>query len=254
MEAIIESLGTNIYESNGHKGYLILWKLISPFCKKWSRNRDPDMERVKEVYDYYMNHSGYVPNMIHLAELPDEGLVCYDGNHRREVFNMGIAQGSEIICIVDIMFDTTQRDVYKAFTNLNKSVQVPAIYIDEGENNETIESTIKLEIIALVKHYETQYKSFLSTSPRYHAPNFNRDALVDNIYAIYKSFNKTVTISEIGKLLTKLNTEYSQGRLCRPHSSYRTTLLEKCRKHNMWLFIERAIPFEHMELVLNMSV
>jgi hypothetical protein len=28
-------------------------------------------------------------------------------------------------------------------------------------------------------------------------------------------------------------------------------LLEKCKKHNMWLFIEKTIPFEHVERVLH---
>lgn len=110
METVVESLGTNIYESNHHKGYLILWKLIAPMCKKWSRNRAPNVERVKEMFDYHVNADGYIPNTIHLAELSDEGLVCYDGNHRREVFNMCNAQGKDIICIVDIMFNATQSD------------------------------------------------------------------------------------------------------------------------------------------------
>ena len=56
MEAIFDSLGQCIYKTQLHKGYLIKWRLVSPFCKKWSGNRDADMSRVTEMVDYY--HKG----------------------------------------------------------------------------------------------------------------------------------------------------------------------------------------------------
>ena len=30
-------------------------------------------------------------------------------------------------------------------------------------------------------------------------------------------------------------------------STFSFFILEKCKKHNMWLFIEKTIPFEHVE-------
>ena len=48
-----------------------------------------------------------------------------------------------------------------------------------------------------------------------------------------------------------LNEEYSQGNICRPHSSYKKSVVDKCRKYNMWLFIERIIPIEHIEQIIN---
>jgi hypothetical protein len=232
-----------VYNFNGHKGYMLKWKLIAPLCKKWSRNRDPDMERVTEMHDH-QTKNGYIPKMIHLAEIKEEGVVCYDGNHRREVFNM--CNDDELVCIVDVMFDTTQNEVYKAFNNINKSVQLPAIYVEE--HNE--DNSVKIEILKLVKKFETKYKVFVSASARCHAPNFNRDALTDNIYEIYKSLRQTVSIDQIGKLLSKLNVEYSRERLCRPHSLYKPSVIEKCKAQNLWLFVERTIPFDHVEKVM----
>lgn len=243
METIFDSLGQTIYTLKGHKGYLIQWKLIAPFCKKWSRNRDPDMQRVNEMV-MHLNKGGYIPRMIHLAELNDEGIVCYDGNHRKEVFNQ--CDDETFVTIVDIMFHSTQNEVYKAFNNINKSVQLPAIYMEDTSDD----SAVKQDIIALVKQYETNYKSYLSSSARCHAPHFNRDTFTDNLYEIYKSFNKTVTIEHIGTLLTKLNNEYSEGRICRPHSAYKSSLIEKCKKQNLWLFMEKTIPFEHLERLM----
>lgn len=236
MEAIFDSLGKSIYNIKGHKGYMIQWKLIAPFCKKWSRNRDPDMERVNKMVEHY-HKGGYIPKMIHLAEIKDEGMVCYDGNHRKEVFS--ICLDEKVLCVVDVMFNATHNDVYKAYNIINKSIPLSV-----SDNN------IKVEIIKLVTHYETKYRSFLSTSSRYHAPHFNRDAFTHNIYSIYKSFGKSVSVEKIGKLLDKLNYEYSQGRLCRPHSVYKPHILEKCKKHNLWLFIEKQIPFEHVDKML----
>lgn len=246
MEAIFDSLGHPIYITNGHKGYIIKWKLIVPICKKWSQNRDPDMSRVDEMIEYYKK-GGYILSMIHLAEIKGEGIVCYDGNHRRELFDKCCDDFTT--CIVDVMFNTTQNEIYKAFNNINKSVQLPAIYTEEGKDD----IKVKDEILQLVRHYETKYKAFLSTSARCHAPNFNRDTLTDNIYNIYKSFNSIVSVEEIGRLLEQLNFEYSQGRICHPHSYYdvlppkTSLLLEKCRKYNFWLFMEKTIPFEHVK-------
>ena len=167
MEAVIASLGKSIYShgNNTHKGYLLSWNLIAPLCSKWSRNRDPDMQRVAEMHDFYMK-GGYIPKVIHLAEIIGEGLVCYDGNHRRELFNQ--CKGDDIACIIDVMFNASQNDVYKAFNNINKSVQVPAVYLEE-DTNETY--TVKHDIIELVKSFESKYMPLRSTSVRCHAPH-----------------------------------------------------------------------------------
>ena len=178
-----------------------------------------------------------------MAELKDEGLVCYDGNHRREVFNK---TEEDIMCVIDVMFGATQNDVYKTFNNINKSVQLPAIYIEEANN----ENNIKADILKLVKEYEMKYRAFLSASARCHTPNFNRDGFTDNIYSIYKALGCVISIEQIAALLERLNLEYAQGRMCRPHSVYKQAVVDKCKKHNMWLFIEKTIPFEHMEQLL----
>jgi hypothetical protein len=243
METIFDSLGKVLYDAHGHKGYLIPWKLIAPFCKKWSRNRDADMGRVEEMLRHF-EAGGYVPRMIHLAETQDEGIVCYDGHHRKEVFNC--CKDDALACIIDVMFNATQRDVYMAFNNINKSVQLPAIYIDERSDT----SEVKVQIIDLVKQYENKHKALSSSSPRCRAPHFNRDRFTDNVYEIYKSLGSSFSIVQVGKLLDRLNSEYSFGRICRPHSLYKASIIDKCKKHSMWLFLEGTIPVEHVELLL----
>jgi len=120
MQSIIESFGTQLYEEGNHVGYKVHVKHMIPLWKKWSRNRDPDMERVNEI----LESRAYIPKFIHLAELEGEGLVCYDGNHRRVVLEK---LGGDETCIVDVMFGATTDDVYQAFVNINKGVERPLV-------------------------------------------------------------------------------------------------------------------------------
>ena len=211
-------------------------------CRRWSYNRESDHERVKEMIEYYKN-GGYIPTVIHLADIHGSGLVCYDGNHRREVFD--VCMTDDDVCTVDIMFDVSHQQVYETFININKSVQLPAVYIESNEI-----SMVKTQMIELVKSYEKKYKHFVSPSANCHTPNFNRDRFTDNIYEIYNAYNGRLTVSEIGQLLEKLNIEYSKGNICRPHSTYKDSVLKKCAEYNLWLFLDRTIPTEHIEKML----
>lgn len=235
MQSIIDSFGTRLYEEGNHVGYKVHVKHMIPLWKKWSKNRDPDMERVNEI----LESRAYIPKFIHLAELDGEGLVCYDGNHRRVVLEKHEDPGS---CIVDVMFGASTDDVYQAFVNINRGVEVPEIYIEDTDN-------IKDEITELVKSYETKYKSFVSTSSRCRAPHFNRDTFVENITKVYKHLQGRKTIHEIGELLEKLNHEYSRGHICKSHDTYKPPVIDKCKKHGLWLFLEREISPEHVERV-----
>jgi hypothetical protein len=238
METIIQSFGSELYRDRNHVGYKVLVKHMLPLWKKWSKNRDPDMERVNEIVELGV----YIPKFIHLAELEGEGLVCYDGNHRREVLKQLV--NDNFTCIVDIMFKATHDDVYEAFVNINKGVEVPEIYIEDSAN-------IRSDVMELVKGYETKYKSFISVSPKCRAPQFNRDVLTENISKIYAYLQGQKTIPEIGELLEKLNHEYSRGHLCKSHGTYKSAVIEKCKKHGLWLFLEREVSPEHVERLMH---
>jgi hypothetical protein len=151
-----EVCNSKLYEHDGHTLYSINYRYVSEsLVKKWSRNRDCDEKRVEEMEEFYLT-GGYIPRMLCLANIKGEGLVCYDGNHRRCMFERLYNLGDEFNCevIVDIMFDVTQEQVYTAFENVNKSVQVPAIYLDDDL------SKVKDDIIKLVNTFCTRYKEF----------------------------------------------------------------------------------------------
>ena len=233
MKKIFEKLGELIYVQNKHFGYKIKWSYVSSLIQKWSRNRQPDSSRIQEMTVFYKN-GGYIPPILHLAELKDEKLVCYDGNHRREVFD--ILKDPDLTIIADCMFDVTQTDVYFAFENINKSIQVPALYFEDVG--------VKEEILQLVKEYETNHPQFISTSPRYHSPNFNRDIFIDDVFDIYKQTG--YPIQEIKSLLMKLNDAYKSGKLCKSHDKYKKSAIDKCAKYDFYLFLERRISSENL--------
>lgn len=237
MEESFNTLGTKIYTEGRHECFYVKWSKISGFVRKWSGNRDSDDKRITEIYDYYIN-GGHIPRMIHLAELSDDkdkGLICYDGNHRREVFDK--LNDGNLVCIVDVIFHATQEEVFESFKNINKSIQLPALYTEQ-----TIDT--KNEILGLVKKYEYRYKNFLSASNNPKRPNFNRDGFAANINDIYEYFKYKKTINDIEELLEKLNEKYSKQD--HPKASIKT--IEKCKKHNFWLFInEKNISCSALE-------
>ena len=252
MEVIFNSLGRLIYKQNNHNLYVIEWQKIAPLCKKWKRNRDCDKNRVDEMEVRY-DEGVYIPKLIHLAELEDEGLVCYDGNHRRELFTRVLKGGEE--CIVDVMFDASQEDVYTAFENINKSVQLPAIFLDDDVDNiENIEKNggkmnLKNEILEMVRTYEVRYKPFLSTSSRCRAPQFNRDTFIENVHSIIRALDYKIDVGELHQCMIQLNKEYGKENMGRPHSVYSNRVIDKCNKYNFWLFLESTIPLEHIEKI-----
>lgn len=241
MESVFKTFAKELYRCGNHVGYCVKFKHIDPICRKWSKNRHPDLERVHEMHDFFKS-GGYIPKFIHLAELKGEGLVCYDGNHRRELLKL--INDGDVECIVDVLFSASDEEIYDAFSSVNKAVDVPEIYLEDVSN-------IKDAVLELVKKYETRHKSFTSKSSRCRAPNFNRDVLTDNITTIYKYFNGTKSISDIEEALDKLNKEYANGKICKSHAKYPTSVIDKCKKNGLWLFLEREISCEHVEKIFN---
>lgn len=240
MEERLSSIGKVLYRNNKHIGFSLEWQTIAPFCKKWSGNRDPDMQRVAEMMQFHLA-GGYLPRIIHLAEISGEGLAIYDGNHRSEVFRQCNEAG--LIVTVDVMFDTTNEEVYHAFNDINKAVQVPSIYFEQLNG-------VKDEILQLVRQYEMCYPNFVSTSSKCLAPNFNRDNFIENLFSIYKQFEGRLSVQDMNLVLQELNTVFGKGEL--RVGVYSERIISKCKKFNFWLFMNKTICSNHVKEVWHM--
>jgi hypothetical protein len=243
MDSILQSIGTTVLEYHNHKVVIADWSLVGPILKKWSRNRDADELRVQEIANHILS-GGFVPPILHVADLDSEGLVCYDGNHRRSAF-MKVPLPPDFKVVLDILCKATQRGVFECFENINKSVQVPAIYTDD-----TSSTSVKQDILSVVQQFEKQYKAFVSTSNRPNAPNFNRDILIETLYNFWKDHQGTYSVKDIQEALKILNTLYDTRKIDPGINRIRSSTLRKCQQHHFWIFKDRLLNTEHLQNVL----
>ena len=244
----MDTVGTRIMDDERHVLYSVEWSLVRCLLKPWSGNREPDMERVREIHEA-LEAGVFVPKMLLVADAGSDGLLCYDGNHRREAFNMYANGDRPLTVVVDILRSAAHRDIVACFRNVNKSISVPEVFLTdevEGGSGGVGQGAVKEALRALVREYETTYKPFLSASARCHAPHFNRDAFMDALFTIYTSQNGHYNVSEIQAALRVVNERYKDGMWGRPHEEFRAAVREKCQKHGMWLFAERGLSREHV--------
>lgn len=231
----LASLESAIYRQNRHFGYKVKYSnLTSLACENWSGNRPCDMSRVDEMVDAYIK-GAYIPPMLHLAKMRDTGtFVCYDGNHRREVFER-IDDGT-LVCIVDVMINATDEEIFEEYCRINSSIQVPSLYLDY--RNDDVERGIQ----NIVEYYCDEYKNFTSTSSRCKRPHFNRDLFIDNLWEVYKQFDG-ITVGDMERALMNLNDYYREN--IHLVSSILQSAVDKSRQYGLWLFVHgRLIPVE----------
>lgn len=201
----------------------------------WNGNRPHDEKRVTELAEY-MNCEKRCPGVVCLAMLEGE-LVCYDGNHRR------LALSDQVpFVIVDIMFDANDELIMKEFNNINKSVSVPEIYVDQSSSKEEIEHW--------VAYFCKKYHARMSTSMKCQKPNFNRDLLTQNVYDLQKDLE--CDTGTLLRHLEKLNTLYANDKTGRKmdKKSLSVQVLDGCKTSGLWLFAKsRTIPLGDVKKV-----
>lgn len=187
--------------------------------KQWKHNRPADMSRVTEIHNW-MAQFNRMDGVINLAYIPGDGLVCFEGNHRRLALK---SLPNPLTVMVDIVWDATNDIVIHEFSRINKAVTVPEIYISGSD--------VKVEVQELVKDFIKTYPKMISTNGKPNRPLFNRDRLSDEIYRVHVELD--MSISEIKDRLIKLNEKYST----RDDTSKLTpNTYCKCKNSGLWLF------------------
>jgi hypothetical protein len=166
--------------------------------------------------------------------------VCYDGNHRREAFHKSNLKDDQAI-IIDVICNAETEDVFESFNAINKSVPVPALYLEEHNPQ------IMDEIRTLSRKYAETYKPFLSTSSNCHAPNFNRDSLEDQLFKIWQDYSGEVSVNQSSEALVELNQRYARGEF---PAKLNGTVTTKCTKYGFWLFRLRVLNRDHISFVI----
>jgi len=204
------------YNTNVYALPMQIYKQLD--IKVWKFNRPPDMARVEEIRET-MKVNNRMDGLINIAYITHEGLVCYEGNHRRLAL-----EGNEFVVLIHILWDVTDEQVTEEFKRLNKSVSVPELYISETD------ATMRFEIEQLVSDFRKKFKDHESASARHARPNFNRDNLTDQILRLQKEL--MLPIAQVSARLYALNDKYS----LQDKSKLSDSIKKKCEKSGLWLF------------------
>jgi hypothetical protein len=231
-----------LYSSgNNHSLYSVKLKKVN--IKKWGKNRDPEMERVKEIKKSIKDNT-FVYGIIYIGEI-DKEFFCYDGMHRLKAYQE--LQKEEHLqlsfrILIDVMFDTTDEEIKQSFININKALTVPELYLDDEDGEDIILDQRKSKILSLVKELNDQYKDFFSSSSKPNRPNTNRDILTDDILEIWKKYPSS-SIEDIRKNLFKLNKMYIKKLIGRDDN-------EKCEKAKFYIFVKKNISLDDYEYAI----
>ena len=214
---------TNIYA-------IPMEKFRSLFVKQWKYNRPPDMTRIPEIHDW-MRQFHRMDGVLNLAYIQGEGLVCFEGNHRRLALD-----GLDIPVMTDIVWDATDESVRHEFFRLNKAVSVPELYVSETP------ATMRVEMEDAVAQFRKKYSSMESTSGKPQRPNYNRDKLMDELMRLQKEL--VIPVGELMNRLYGLNEAYSN----KDKSKLTDKMRQKCENSGLWLFAwSSSIPTKDLQ-------
>jgi len=193
--------------------------------QNWSKNRPPDWTRVEDIKEYYtLNHRTIMDGFIYVWASPlSQICFIYDGIHRLE----SLKQISHEV-FFQVFYYTTSRenDIIQHFQALNKSVNIPTLYLDKHINyykKDVCESIVK-ELCSL-------YPYFVSASRKPHYYNFNRDNLIEQFASLSIDFQVSHLVPNLLLWLQDLNMKSK-----RLHLHDRNTPA-KCHKYNFYLFL-----------------
>ncbi len=215
--------------------------------KRWSRQRPADETRVTELQKF-LEKEGDISGVLCLAWHPSEELVIYDGQHRWAALQIIPTFQSKIL--VEILWNSSEEEIIAAFLAINRCVAVPELYTDTSVS----ETSIRPEIADFVSTLVNTHKEFVSSTDKPNRPNFNRDRLTTELFELWRDeFHKEVSFSKVAKALLALNDEYDLNPLSPPREKCKKfpRIVEKCNKHNFWLFAQSGrLNVDHLRKAL----
>jgi hypothetical protein len=188
--------------------------------KRWKSNRRSDLGRVAEIHNW-MKQSGKMDGVISFACVGEDGLVCYDGNHRREALK---GLDDDFIVCIDIVWDATDEIVTQEFRRVNQSISVPDLYIEE--NDAIVIANVQNAVSEFIKRFPTHQ----SNSGRPQRPHYNRDTLTNQLFNLQKERNISIT-----DLMTRIYT-LNEKLALDDKSKLNEKVIKKCSTSGLWLF------------------
>lgn len=208
----------------------------------WSGNRMLDSSRIEELKNMYLQNSyEMIPGILHVFR-EHKKYHIYDGAHRYEA---AIKSGLNLKALVSVLSNASK--VYEDFTNVNKSVPVPEIYITKDKKPHPHKDICQ----KIVEYFNTNYPDFKSSSGKPRAPNYNQDILMETFLDIIEEVslvdpNKN-TLKNMIDAIQKANEETSED--------LKLNSIKKCQQKNFYLFLDkewkkRVIALLSMDLMI----
>lgn len=190
--------------------------------RNWNKNRPVCNVRVKEIIEYYKNSNlELVPGIIY-TWLNNDIYYIYDGLHR---FTALKELEKDFKILLYINFTKNENDIVSDFVNINKSIPIPSVYIEN-------EQLIKKQICqSIADQLCRKYPKFISASRNPHVYNFNRDLLVEYISTFNINFQTKNIDKIVFKILIKLN-DHAKTKIKESNIVYPN----KCDKYDFYLF------------------
>ena len=186
--------------------------------KRWKSNRPPDMSRVTEIHNW-MKQFNRMDGVINLACIGEEGLVCFEGNHRRMAL-----KNLDITVLVDIVWDATDESVTHEFRRINESISVPDLYVEETD------AVTIANIVGAVTDFVRRYPTHMVPSSRPQRPNYNRDNFTQELFRIQKELN--ISIADLMTRVYALNEKLALA----DKTKLTDKTIKKCSTSGLWLF------------------
>lgn len=208
----------------------------------WTKNRPPDQVRIQQIKEHFLNNNTLlVPGIISVWNKFGDFYI-YDGIHRFLAVKEIVEQNPEreFFMLIQLKLTKREQDIIDDFINLNKSVSVPSIYV---EDTDILKKTVCQNIAEeLCKRYPT----FVSPSRKPFIYNFNRDNLIEFISTWQINFSKPgvqqLAFQELLKLNIEAKTYVEKMGISHP---------KKCKYHDFFLFYLDPVTIQRrMEEIL----
>jgi hypothetical protein len=208
----------------------------------WTKNRPPDQVRIQQIKEHFLNNNTLlVPGIISVWNKFGDFYI-YDGIHRFLAVKEIVEQNPEreFFMLIQLKLTKREQDIIDDFINLNKSVSVPSIYI---EDTDILKKTVCQNI---AEELCKRYPAFVSPSRKPFIYNFNRDNLIEFISTWQINFSKPgvqhLAFQELLKLNTEAKTYVEKMGIAHP---------KKCKYHDFFLFYLDPVTIQRrMEEIL----
>jgi len=197
----------------------------------WHMNRPADITRCKEISQNLYNTNKEMMGIIYLYYNKNHFEVL-DGIHRltalsllkEENQNSDIHYLLEQYLIVNIRFNLTEFELTNVFANINNSVPVPGIYIEQYMNKIIIVNNI-------ANDWQVKYKKHFSTSKSPIIGNTNINNFTDLLDKLYNhsSIPLNTKLYEINEKIKK-----------NPPQKVSPLILKKCEETGCYLFLYKV--------------